>query len=80
MYEEFLILEIILQINSNILIPQFLSMIIAALQRMYITAWAANDLKEVVSSLKKLFNKVIKKFINTHLVCYIMLVFIHNDS
>lgn len=40
------------------LIPQFVSMIIAALQRMYITAWAANDLKEVVSckSNKKINN------------------------
>ncbi|XP_019884894.1 odorant receptor Or2-like [Camponotus floridanus] len=36
----------ILYIQSHILIPQFLSMIIAALQRMYITALAANDLKE----------------------------------
>ncbi|XP_014483092.1 PREDICTED: uncharacterized protein LOC106748758, partial [Dinoponera quadriceps] len=37
----------ILYIKSHILIPQFLSMIMAALQRMYITAWPANDLKEV---------------------------------
>ncbi|EGI60741.1 hypothetical protein G5I_11034 [Acromyrmex echinatior] len=36
-----------LYIQSHILIPQFLSMIMAALQRMYITAWAANDLKEI---------------------------------
>ncbi|XP_014469765.1 PREDICTED: odorant receptor 4-like [Dinoponera quadriceps] len=37
----------ILYIQSHILIPQFLSMIMAALQRMYITAWPADDLKEV---------------------------------
>ncbi|KYN43220.1 Odorant receptor Or2 [Trachymyrmex septentrionalis] len=36
-----------LYIQSHVLIPQFLSMIMAALQRMYITAWAANDLKEI---------------------------------
>ncbi|XP_067210328.1 odorant receptor 23a-like [Linepithema humile] len=41
----------ILYLQSYILIPQFLSMIIAALQRMYITAWAANDLKEVSTRL-----------------------------
>jgi len=35
-------------------------MITAALQRMYITALAANDLKEAVSFLKKLLNKMIK--------------------
>ena len=33
-------------------------MIMAALQRMYITAWAANDLKEIVSSPKN--NKITK--------------------
>ncbi|XP_072755624.1 uncharacterized protein [Anoplolepis gracilipes] len=41
----------LLYIQSHVLIPQFLSMVIAALQRMYITAWAANDLKEVSTQL-----------------------------
>lgn len=42
-----------MQLQSHALIPQFISMIMAALQRMYITAWAADDLKEVVSFIRK---------------------------
>ncbi|XP_011869867.1 PREDICTED: uncharacterized protein LOC105563139 [Vollenhovia emeryi] len=42
-----------LYLQSHVLIPQFISMIMAALQRMYITAWAADDLKEVVSFIRK---------------------------
>lgn len=41
-----------MQLRSHTLIPQFISMIFAALQRMYITAWAADDLKEVVSFIR----------------------------
>ncbi|XP_011692203.1 PREDICTED: uncharacterized protein LOC105452625 [Wasmannia auropunctata] len=44
-----------LYIQSRILIPQFLSMIMAALQRMYITAWAANDLKEIGAHRENLY-------------------------
>ncbi|XP_072742530.1 uncharacterized protein [Anoplolepis gracilipes] len=41
----------LLYLQSSILIPQFLSMSLGALQRFYITAWAADDLKEVSTRL-----------------------------
>ncbi|CAL1679887.1 unnamed protein product [Lasius platythorax] len=40
-----------LYLESSILIPQFTSMAVAALQRLLITAWAADDLREVSSRL-----------------------------
>lgn len=53
---EFLILKFLIletQLQSYVLIPQFISIIMAALQRTYITAWAADDLKEIVSVIRK---------------------------
>ncbi|XP_070149017.1 uncharacterized protein [Polyergus mexicanus] len=37
----------LLYLHSFVLVPQYLSMPIGSLQRMFITAWAADDLKEV---------------------------------
>jgi len=41
------------QLQSGVLIPQFISMALGALQRMFITAWAADDLREIVSCSKR---------------------------
>ncbi|XP_072767272.1 uncharacterized protein [Anoplolepis gracilipes] len=41
----------ILYLQNSILIPQFLSMALGALQRFFISAWAADDLREVSTRL-----------------------------
>ncbi|CAL1679889.1 unnamed protein product [Lasius platythorax] len=40
-----------LYLQSSVLIPQFISMAVGALQRLFITAWAADDLREVSTRL-----------------------------